>query len=50
MVVFGKGAEAQGPRSKINLRLNQPYRRFITQTPRKTTMASKKKKTKKKSK
>jgi hypothetical protein len=32
IVVFGKGAEAQGPRSKIYLRLNQPCRGFITHT------------------
>jgi len=52
IVAFGKGAKTQGPRSEteISLRLNQPCRRFITQTPRKTIMASKKKKTKKKTK
>jgi hypothetical protein len=47
MISFGKGARAQGPR--FSLRLNQPCRRFITNTEDKI-MAMKKKKKKKKSK
>jgi len=47
MVDGGKGARAQGP--KLDLRLNQPCRRFITNT-KVIIMASKKKKAKKKSK